>query len=56
MLQSRTTLEAKKINVSETVNTCAKVHNVAYNNMEEDKSHREEEDDDSSKREKADSE
>jgi hypothetical protein len=55
-LQSTTTLEAKKINVSEMVNTRAKVHNVAYNNKEEVESHQDEEDNDSSKREKADSE
>lgn len=36
--------------------SCAKVHSVADNNMEDDESHQEEEDDDSSKQEKADSE
>jgi hypothetical protein len=35
-LQSGTTLEAKKINVSARVHNCVKVHNIAYNNMEDD--------------------
>jgi hypothetical protein len=38
------------------VNTCAKVHNIAYNYMEANESHQEEEGDDSSKQEKTDSE
>jgi hypothetical protein len=38
-LQSGTTLEAKMIDVSEMMGSCAEVHSVADNNMEEDKSH-----------------
>jgi hypothetical protein len=38
------------------VNTCAKVHNIAYNYMEANESHQEEEGNDSSKQEKTDSE
>jgi hypothetical protein len=55
-LRSGTTLEAKKINVSERVDNCVKVHSIANNNMEEDRSHQEKEDAGSSKQEKADNE
>jgi hypothetical protein len=48
-------VEAKKIEVSEMMDSCAKVHIIAYNNMEEDEA-QQEEDNDSPKQEKANSE
>jgi hypothetical protein len=47
-LQNGMTLEPKKIDISETMDSCAKVHNVADNNIEKDESHQEEVDGDSS--------
>jgi glucose-6-phosphate isomerase len=35
-------VEAKKIEVSEMMDNCAKVHIIAYNNMEEDEAQQEE--------------
>jgi hypothetical protein len=49
------TVEAKMIEVSEIMDGCAEVHNIAYNNMEEDEA-QQEEDDDRFKQEKFNSE
>jgi hypothetical protein len=53
-LKNRTTLESKKIDVSETMASCITIHNIAYNCIEEDESRQEEYKEYSSKQEKMD--